>query len=158
MDSANKFQQISHISIADQLIDGKMKISSVEEFESILELFPEEPELQRLYAYMLAKKNRPNAAAESYNKASDMFIDSGMNLQAIFSKSLQWRIKAPSRLNEVLDFVKKLQHKKFLDQPVNAFFSMLSPPALLATLLTSAGHPSANHGHAPSGCGSQGTP
>jgi len=134
MDSANKFQQISHISIADQLIDGKMKINSVEEFESILELFPEEPELQRLYAYTLAKKNRPNAAAESYSKASDMFIDSGMNLHAIFSKSLQWRIKAPSRLNEVLDFVKKLQNKKFLDQPVNAFFSMLSPPALLAIL------------------------
>jgi hypothetical protein len=134
MDSANKFQQISHISIADQLIDGKMKISSVEEFESILELFPEEPELQRLYAYMLAKKNRPNAAAESYSKASDMFIDSGMMLQAIFSKRLQWRIKPPSRLNEVRDFVKKLQHKKFPDQPVNTFFSMLTPPTLLAIL------------------------
>jgi len=134
MDSANKFQQLSHISIADQLVDGKIKINSVEEFESILEIFPEEPELQRLYAYMLAKKNRPNAAAESYSKASDMFIESGMMLQGTFSKSLQWRIKPPSRLNEVQDFVKKLQHKKFPDQPVNAFFSMLTPPALLAIL------------------------
>ncbi len=134
MDSADKFQQLSHISIAAQLIEGKIKISSVEEFESILELFPGDPELQQLYAYMLAKKKRPNAAAESYSKASDMFIDSGMMLQAIFSKSLQWRIKPPSRPNEVQDFVKKLKNKKFPDQPVNTFFSMLFAPAMLAIL------------------------
>jgi hypothetical protein len=134
MDSANKFQQITNFSIADQLIDGKIKISSVEEFESILELFPGDPELQRLYACMLTKKNRPNAAAKSYSKASDMFIDSGMMIQAIFSKSLQWRIRPPSRLNEVRDFVEKLQHKKFPDLPVNRFFSLLTPPALLAIL------------------------
>ena len=133
MDSANKAQEISHISIASQLIDGKIKIHSVEEFESILDLFPGDPELQQLYAYVLAKKNRPNAA-ESYGKASDMFIDSGMMIQAIFSKSVQWRIKPPSRLDEVRDFVEKLQHKKFPDLPVNTFFSMLTPAALLATL------------------------
>ncbi len=134
MDSANKFQQVSLFSIADQLIDGKMKISSAEEFESILELFPGDPALQRLTAYMLAKKKRPNAAAESYSKASDMFIDSGMMIQAIFSKSVQWRIKPPSRLDEVRDFVEKLQHKKFPDLPATTFFSMLTPPALLAIL------------------------
>jgi len=47
----------SHISIAEQIIDGSISINSTEEFKSILKIFPNDPALQKAYSNLLLKKN-----------------------------------------------------------------------------------------------------
>ena len=90
MSQLKKSKLINQISIAAQIVDGSIKIDSIEEFDNILKLFPDDPELQRVYSDLLIKKKMSEAAARSYGKAAKRFIDSGMMLQAIVSKSLQW--------------------------------------------------------------------
>ncbi len=134
MASLNNSRLISHISIAGQILEGIIRIESIEEFDSILELFPNDPELQRLYSDMLLKHDRPDDAAESYAKAAEMYMDSRMMLQAVVSKSLQWKINPPSHLNDVRDFLTMLQKVKFPKLPVNVFLTKLLYPAMLAIL------------------------
>jgi hypothetical protein len=76
----------------------------------------------------------PKAAVQSYGKAAKLFIESGMMLQAIVSKSLQWKISQPSDLNEARYFFSVLKKGSYQQTPLNAFFSSLSYPAMLAIL------------------------
>ena len=134
MSSLKQSKLISQISIAAQIVDGSIKIESIEEFENILKLFPDDPELQRAYSDLLLKKKMPKAAVQSYGKAAKLFIESGMMLQAIVSKSLQWKISQPSDLNEARYFFSVLKKGSYQQTPLNAFFSSLSYPAMLAIL------------------------
>ena len=81
----------THISIAEQIIEGSISIKSVEEFKSILKIFPSDAALQKAYSDLLVKKKRLDAAAKSYDKSAQLFIDAGKILQAIDSKLLQWK-------------------------------------------------------------------
>ena len=91
-----KSQLNTHISIAEQIIEGSIAIKSTEEFKSILKIFPSDAALQKAYSDLLMKKKHLNAAAQSYERSAQLFIDSGKILQAIDSKLLQWKIKSPS--------------------------------------------------------------
>jgi predicted Zn-dependent protease len=83
-----KSQLNTHISIAEQIIEGSISIKSTEEFESILKIFPSDAALQKAYSDLLMNKGRSNEAAKSYDKSAQLFIDSGKILQAIDSKLL----------------------------------------------------------------------
>lgn len=134
MSTLKKSKLISQISIAAQIVDGSIKVDSIEEFDNILKLFPDDPELQRAYSDLLSQKKMPEAAAQSYGKAAKLFIESGMMLQAIVSKSLQWKISQPSDLNEARHFFAVLKKGNYPQTPLNSFFSVLSYPAMLAIL------------------------
>ena len=101
IEKSNVFNQLS---IAAQIIDGSIKIESTSEFENILQIFPNDPALLRAYGDLQTTKNKSGVAAQSYGKAARLFIDSGMTLQAIVSKSLQWKIYPPSDPNEIRQF------------------------------------------------------
>ena len=115
----------SHISIAEQIIDGSITIKSIEEFKSILKIFPNDPALQKAYSNLLNKKKKRNAAAKSYDKAANLFIDSGKILQAIDSKMLQWKIKTPTPQEAQL-FYSSLQQGSYYESSLKAFFHRLS--------------------------------
>ncbi|MGD8520478.1 MAG: PilZ domain-containing protein [Desulfobacterales bacterium] len=134
MSQLKKSKLISQISIAAQIVDGSIKIDSIEEFDNILKLFPDDPELQRVYSDLLIKKKMSEDAARSYGKAANRFIDSGMMLQAIVSKSLQWKITPPADLNEARYFFSELKKGSYHESPLNTFFNELSYPAMLAIL------------------------
>ena len=134
MSTVKKSKLISQISIAAQIVDGTIQIESIEEFDNILKLFPDDPELQRVYSDLLLKRKMPEAAAKSYAKAAKLFIDSGMMVQAIVAKSLQWKISPPSDLNEARYFFSVLQKGTYQQTPVNSFFNTISTPAMLAML------------------------
>jgi hypothetical protein len=134
MSQLKKSKLISQISIAAQIVDGSIKIDSIEEFDNILKLFPDDPELQRVYSDLLIKKKMSVAAVRSYGKAAKRFIDSGMMLQAIVSKSLQWKIALPADLNEARYFFSELKKGSYHESPINRFFNELSYPAMLAIL------------------------
>ena len=121
----------SHISIAEQIIDGSITIKSVEEFNSILKIFPNDPALQKAFSNLLKNKNQPEAAAKSYDKTAQLFIDAGKILQAIDSKMLQWKIKSPTPQEAQL-FYAFLSKGSYHESPLVAFFHRLTYPELLA--------------------------
>ena len=131
IEKANVFNQLS---IAAQIIDGSIKIDSTSEFENVLQIFPNDPALLRSYGDLLIVKNRPDVAASSYGKAARLFIDSGMTLQAIVSKSLQWKICPPSDPNEIRQFFFTIKKAGYHEIPVNAFFQRLEYQAMVAIL------------------------
>lgn len=121
----------SHISIAEQIIDGSITIKSVEEFNSILKIFPNDPALQKAYSNLLKKQQKPKAAAKSYDKAAHLFIEAGKILQAIDSKMLQWKIKTPTPQEAQL-FYSFLRKGSFYESPLKAFFHRLTYQELVA--------------------------
>ena len=134
MSTVKKSKLIRQISIAAQIVDGNIQIESIEEFDNILKLFPDDPELQRVFSDLLLKRKMPEAAAKSYAKATKLFIDSGMMVQAIVAKSLQWKISQPSDLKEAHHFFSVLKKGTYQQTPVNIFFNAISTPAMLAML------------------------
>ena len=126
-----KSQLNTHISIAEQIIEGSISIKSTEEFESILKIFPSDAALQKAYSDLLMKQKRPNEAARSYDKSARLFIDSGKILQAIDSKLLQWKIKSPSPKEAQL-FYTTLLGGTYNETPLKTFFQRLSYREMIA--------------------------
>ncbi|MCK4984947.1 MAG: cyclic nucleotide-binding domain-containing protein [Desulfobacterales bacterium] len=126
-----KYQLNTHISIAEQIIEGSISIKSTEEFKSILKIFPSDAALQRAYSDLLVKKKRLNAAAKSYDRSAQLFIDSGKILQAIDSKLLQWKIKSPSPKEAQL-FYSTLHGGTYYETPLKTFFQRLSYREMIA--------------------------
>ena len=114
-----------HISIARHIVDGSLTIDSVKEFRSILRIFPNDPALHRVYADLLARKKSASAAMASYRKAAALFIESGMMLQAIVCKILEWRLESPTR-QKVRRFYQVLNSGQFHETPLNVFFNGLA--------------------------------
>ena len=121
----------SHISIAEQIIEGSITIKSIKEFGSILKIFPNDADLQKAYSDLLVKKNKPDNAIKSYDKAAKLFIDAGKILPAIDSKMLQWKIKPPST-REARSFYAILHNGNYNDTPLETFFQRLSYQEMLA--------------------------
>jgi hypothetical protein len=125
MATIEKYNIFNQLSIAAQIIDGSIKIESTAEFENVLQIFPNDPALRRAYGDLQVAKNRPEVAAQSFGKAARLFIDAGMVLQAIVSKSHQWKIYPPSDPTEIREFFGTLKKADTQKTPVNAFFNRL---------------------------------
>ena len=134
MATIEKYNVFSQLSIAAQIIDGSIKIESTAEFENVLHIFPDDPALLRAFGDLQVAKNRPEVAAESFGKAAGLFIDAGMVLQAIVSKSLQWKIYPPSDPTEIREFFGTLKKAGTQETPVNAFINRLQYQALVGIL------------------------
>ena len=134
MATDHKTSVFNHISIAAQIIDGSIQIDSRTEYENVLQLFPNDPALLRAYADLLVTKNSPEIAAESYAEAAKLFLDSGMILQAIVSKSLHWKIRPPSDAEQIREFFTLANKNRFHQTPVNVFIHTLSYSALVSIL------------------------
>ncbi len=126
-----KNQISKHISIAKHIVDGSLTIDSVNEFRSILRIFPNDPALHRRYADLLARKKSISDAMGSYSKAATLYIESGMMLQAVVCKILEWRLEAPTR-QKVRRFYQALNGGKYHETPLNVFFNRLSFPEFAA--------------------------
>jgi hypothetical protein len=123
----------THISIAEQIIEGSISIKSIQEFKSLLKIFPNDAALQKAYSDLLMKKKRLNEADKSYDKSVRLFIDSGKILQAIDSKLLQWKIKSPSPKDAQL-FHSALKGGTYHETPVKSFFQRLSYSEMIAII------------------------
>ncbi len=128
----------SHISIAEQIIEGSLAIKTVAEFKSILKIFPNDPALQKIYSDLLFKQQHHAEAAKSYAKAAQLFTEAGKVLQAIDSKLLQWKIKSPTP-KEARLFYLNFQKGNFNESPLKTFFQRLSYQELIA-FISKLGH------------------
>ena len=123
----------SHISIAEQIIDGSLIIKTVAEFKSILKIFPDDPALQKVFSDLLIKQKHQDEAAKSYAKAAQLFSKTGKFLQVIDCKLLQWRIKSPTP-KEAKQFHANLQESNINESPLKTFFQRLSYQELMTLI------------------------
>ena len=66
-------------SVMQRVLDGTLAVDSVEEFDEILKIYPDDPLLQRKYADLLMDKSMLDEAQVAFKKASLLFIDQGPN-------------------------------------------------------------------------------
>ena len=120
-------------SIVSQIIDGSITIDSIGEYQSMLKIFPDNPFLHRALADLLARRRSQAAAAEYYDKTAGLFAQSGMVLQAIVAKMLQWQIENPD-LQAIKHFYNMLLEKNPRTTPLTMFFASLSFNELTAVI------------------------
>ena len=113
------------ISIAKNIVDGTVTIDSISEFRSILRIFPNDPALHRVFGDLLVRKSLYDDAVQSYSKAATLNIETGMMLQAIICKTLEWRLGKPTR-EEARRFYRALSGGSYHQIPLNIFISSLS--------------------------------
>ena len=128
---------MSHLSkqidIARQVIEGSIRIDSIREFEGMLRIFPQDPDLYRAFSDLLMRKKRYSRAAEAYHKSADLFIAAGKILPAILCKLFQWRIEKPSR-GEARQFHEALLNGSYHETSLKVFLSRLSFSEFIALM------------------------
>ncbi len=120
-------------SIVSQIIDGSITIDSIGEYQSMLKIFPDNPYLHRALADLLTRRRSFVAAAEYYDKTAGLFIQSGMVLQAMVAKMLQWQIAKPD-LKAIKRFYHHLLEQNPRTTPLSMFFAALSFHELTAII------------------------
>jgi CRP-like cAMP-binding protein len=109
----------------EHIIEGSIVINSIELMLEILDKFPDNPELIRIYADLLLKNKRHDAAAKAYNRTAILFLNKGKMLPAIVAKISQWHIEMPSDQN-VKAFLNELDSSQNKKLPIGHFFSKLT--------------------------------
>ena len=117
--------------LADFIVDGDIRIETVEAFGCVLKQFPENAGLHKMHADLLLEKNLRYAAAKSYARAADLFIRTGSILPAVSAKISQWQI-IPSSDEENHQFLAQIKNGAFPQSPLRSFFSRLSDDELMA--------------------------
>jgi hypothetical protein len=115
----------------EHIANGSIVINSIELMLDILNKFPTEPDLVRIYADMLLKDKMHEAAAKAYNRAANLYLKNGKMLLAIVAKISQWHIEMPSDQN-VKSFFSELSNNNDKELPISHFFSKLSIDELKA--------------------------
>ena len=121
-------------SIMQRVLDGTLAVDSIDEFKEILQIYPEDALLHRKYADLLIEKSQLDEAEKIYERASQLFIDNGMNLQAIVAKILQWSIRKPTH-EHGLGFQKLLNSQGSRHTPLQRFWSNMDYPELISIML-----------------------
>ncbi len=121
-------------SIIEQILTDQIDVHSVKEFETLLDVFPDNPALYRKFADLLAGKNLVDAALLAYHKAAALYLDDGMVLQSIVAKILEWSIVKPSH-REGHDFHSQVRRKGGGDMPSQVLFSQLNYEEMVALML-----------------------
>jgi len=121
-------------SLVGRIINGSVTIDSITKFEDLLKVFPNDPRLHRAYADLLKKKKSLYAAVDAYGRAAKLFIASGMTLQAIVSKILEWGINKPSQ-QDGQAFYSALREGRHKDGAVQRFFTGMTFPEMIAFII-----------------------
>lgn len=121
-------------SIMQRILDGTLTIESVEEFREILDIYPDDPILRRKYADLLVEKSELDHAIAAFGLAAELFIDQGMNLQAIVAKILQWSIEQPTH-QEGRRFHELLRDEGAQYTPLQRFWASMGYAELVTIML-----------------------
>jgi CRP-like cAMP-binding protein len=120
--------------IIKQIIDGTITIDSVDECESILTIFPDNPEIRQLYADLLVDFRKIDRAAASYHRASEQFLEKGAIPQAIVAILLAWQLRKPTA-GQLKSFYHRLLESNQRASPLGAFLADLSRTELLSLIV-----------------------
>lgn len=117
--------------LPEHLVDGSMTIETLDASAAILREHPEQPELLKLHADLLAADHQHDAAAAHYARAADGFLAQGRAFQAWVAKALQWLLQRP-RPDQLLDFHMAVDRAGQAGAPADLFVQGLTPPERMA--------------------------
>jgi len=109
----------------DHILKKDIVLNSSEIWHELLNKYPDEPGLIRVYADQLKKNGDLDGAAGLYSKASKLFLEKEKIPAAIALKIMQWRISSPAKA-EVKNFLSNLAQVAGDDTPVKSFFCQLN--------------------------------
>jgi len=119
--------------IAEQINGSFICIDSIEEFDELIEDFPDDPAIYKAHADFMVKKKSSDKAALSYGRVAALYLKSGKLLPAVLTKHLQWRIKSPVYQDAQL-FLSAVTDNSLPDTPLKIFFEKLSKPEMIAVM------------------------
>jgi CRP-like cAMP-binding protein len=125
---------LDHDSIIQLILNDQIDIDSVAEFETLLEVFPEDPDLYRKFGDLLSAGKQPEKALLAYNKAAALYLEAGMVLQSIVAKILEWSIVKPSH-REGREYHAAIRNKGDGDVPAQLLFSQLTYEETVSLML-----------------------
>ena len=134
MKIAMNLPQDHQYSIMQRILDGTLTIESIEEFREVLDIYPEDPILRRKFADLLLEKSQLDQAIPAFDRAADLFIQQGMNLQAIVAKILQWSIQKPTH-QQGRNFHARLRDEGAQHTPLQRFWASMSYAELVTIML-----------------------
>ena len=120
-----------HRSLARHIIEGRIKIDDVAEFERMLQVIPDYPALHAAFGDLLVKKGQKEKAAAAYDKAAGLYKETDLMLAAILAKIMEWRLIKPSH-QSAREFFTKLGERSFPASPLRTFFNSLSYAEMVA--------------------------
>jgi CRP-like cAMP-binding protein len=134
MNPIETYSLLDRDSIIEQIFNGQIDIQSEVEFEPLLEILPDDPDLYRRLGDQMIAKTLPDAALLAYHKAATGYLNAGMVLQAIVAKILEWSIVKPSH-REGRAFHAMVRRKGSGDVPSQLLFSQLTYEEMVSLML-----------------------
>ena len=125
---------LDHDSVIQLILNDRIDIESAAEFETLLEVFPKNPDLYRKFGDLLSTKKQSEEALLAYNKAAALYLEAGMVLQSIVAKILEWSIVKPSH-REGREYHAAIRNKGGGDVPAQLLFSQLTYEETVSLML-----------------------
>ena len=120
--------------MAQRIIEGSLRLSSIEEYEQLLANYGDNPDIRREYADFLVQRKFVQDAYKAYNRAADLYIQDGKALQAIVSKIRAWSLVKPNH-EQGRAFHADIRRTTSGASALQTFFSELSYPEFIAIML-----------------------
>jgi hypothetical protein len=127
-------QNESQESIVARIREGSLLLNSREEYEGLLERYPQRASLHRALADFLVIQGDESDAIEIYERAAERYLETGRSLQAIVATILSWSLLKPTH-EQGRVFHAAIQAASKPETPLQNFFAALSYPELVAVML-----------------------
>lgn len=116
--------------LLDYILDGSIVINSLEVLGLWIKRFPDNPNLLKIYANLMAANTHFQAAANHYDRAAQVFFKEGEFLQGVAAKMAQWQAIKPKK-EEMEAFLDACQDRAPAANRAASFWKNLSPDELL---------------------------
>jgi CRP-like cAMP-binding protein len=123
----------STISTGEDIARGSESIGKKEEFDKLLDKFPDNPYVNRLFADFQKRKRSFGSAIERYVTAYELFMAAGETLLAIAALIELWEIVKPTP-HEFRILHSQLRRRASHASPIAECFATMSYPELRATI------------------------
>ena len=127
-------QNESHDSMVARIREGTLLLNSSEEYEHLLEQYPKIASLRRAYGDFLKQKGDQLNAIQAYERAAELYLETGRSLQAIVATILAWSITKPTH-DQGRIFHAAVQAAIKAETPLQSFFAALTYPELVSVML-----------------------
>jgi CRP-like cAMP-binding protein len=124
----------AHRSVVQQMLDTPSAIPSIAECKRLIDIFPEDADLQRRFGDLLSADQQTDSALAAYNQAAGLYLEAGLVLQSIVAKILAWSLTRPSH-REGRRFHNRIREKGGGDVPAQLLFSQLAYEEMVSLML-----------------------
>jgi len=116
--------------LLEYILNGSIVINSLDVLGHWVKHFPDNPQLLKIYATLLAANSHLQAAANHYDRAARIFLKEGQLLSGIATTMAQWQAVKPKK-EEVERFISEFQGQASDGKPATAFWKNMTADELL---------------------------